>query len=141
MSSTLTTTKKISIRFNEVDSLGIVWHGHFVKYLEDAREDFGTKHGLTYLDFKANNYAIPIVKCDIDYKRNIQYGDTIEVETTYVDSPAAKLIFKYKLFNSETKQLLATATTIQVFTTFDHQLSYVAPQFFIDWKKRVGLKK
>ena len=137
----MTTTKKIQIRFNEVDSLGIVWHGHFVKYLEDAREDFGAKHGLTYMDFKANQFAIPIVKCEIDYKRNIQYGDELEVETTYNDCRAAKLIFTYKLLNAKTKVLLATAKTIQVFTSFDHQLSYVAPQFFLDWKKQVGLLK
>jgi acyl-CoA thioester hydrolase len=139
LQNSLTTKTKIKIRFNEVDSLGIVWHGHFVKYLEDAREDFGAKHGLTYLDFKANKFAIPIVKCDIDYKRNIQYGDNIEVETTFVNSPAAKLIFTYKLYNCETGDLLATAKTIQVFTTFDHQLSYVLPAFFKAWKQKVGL--
>lgn len=139
MSKTLTTTKRVRIRFNEVDSLGIVWHGHFVKYLEDGREDFGAKHGLTYLDFKANNFAIPIVKCDIDYKRTIQYGDEIDVETTYIDSEAAKLVFTYKLSNSKTGALLATAKTIQVFTSFEKELSYVAPEFFIKWRKKQGL--
>ena len=135
----ITTTKKIAIRFNEVDSLGIVWHGNFVKYLEDGREDFGAKHGLSYLDFKANNHAIPIVKCDIDYKRVIQYGDEIEVETTYVDNPAAKLVFTYVIRNASTGNVIATAKTIQVFTTFNHQLCYVAPQFFLDWKSKIGI--
>lgn len=37
------------VRFDEVDSLGIVWHGHYVKYLEDGREAWGRKYGLTYL--------------------------------------------------------------------------------------------
>lgn len=139
MAKTLTTTKRIRIRFNEVDSLGIVWHGHFVKYLEDGREDFGAKHGLTYLDFKANNFAIPIVKCNIDYKRSIQYGDEIDVETTYTDSEAAKLVFTYRIFNSKSQELLATAKTIQVFTSFKTELSYVAPEFFTNWRKKQGL--
>ena len=136
---TLTTQTEIKVRFNEVDSLSIVWHGHFVKYLEDAREDFGAKHGITYLDFKANNFAIPVVKCDIDYKLAAEYGDTLLVETTYHPTPAAKLVFKYKVYNAKTKALLATATTIQVFTSFERDLSYVAPHFFVEWQKKVGL--
>ena len=34
----LSVEKKIDIRFSEVDSMGVVWHGSFVKYLEDGRE-------------------------------------------------------------------------------------------------------
>ncbi len=139
MSKKLTTTKRIRVRFNEVDSLGIVWHGHFVKYLEDGREDFGAKHGLTYLDFKANNFAIPVVKCDINYKIAVQYGDEVDVETTYHDTTAAKLVFNYRLFNIRTGELLATAKTIQVFTSFTRELSYVEPAFFTEWRKKVGL--
>lgn len=139
MSNKLTTTKRIKIRFNEVDSLGIVWHGHFVKYLEDGREDFGSKHGLTYLDFKENNFAIPIVKCEIDYKKTIEYGVDVDVETTYHDSEAAKLVFYYRLLNPLTGELLATAKTIQVFTSFEKEMSYVAPEFFTNWRKKQGL--
>ena len=37
---------EIGIRFNEVDALGIVWHGNYVKYFEDGREAFGEKFDL-----------------------------------------------------------------------------------------------
>ena len=139
MDKKLTTEKEVIVRFNEVDSLGIVWHGHFVKYLEDGREDFGAKHGLTYLDFKDNEHAIPLVKVDIDYKRIVAYGDRLRVITTFVDSPAAKLIFEYKLYRLSDNELVATGKTIQVFTTFDHELCYVPPEFFLAWKRKVGL--
>ena len=45
----MTSTKEVLVRFNEVDSMSIVWHGNYVKYLEDGREDFGQKFGLSYL--------------------------------------------------------------------------------------------
>ena len=45
----LTATKIVEIRFNEVDSMGVVWHGHYATYFEDAREEFGRKYGLEYL--------------------------------------------------------------------------------------------
>ena len=31
--------KDIDVRFSEVDSMGVVWHGAYPLYLEDARED------------------------------------------------------------------------------------------------------
>ena len=39
----------INIRFHEVDSLRIVWHGHYLKYFEDGREAFGRKYGIGYM--------------------------------------------------------------------------------------------
>ena len=33
----------IKVRFSEIDSLGILWHGNYVQYFEDGREAFGEK--------------------------------------------------------------------------------------------------
>ena len=41
----LKNTVEIPIRFSEVDSLHVVWHGHYVKYFEDGREAFGKDFG------------------------------------------------------------------------------------------------
>ena len=41
--------KIVEIRFNEVDSMGIVWHGSYPLYFEDAREEFGKIYHLEYL--------------------------------------------------------------------------------------------
>ncbi len=34
----LSLTKRVEVRFSELDPLKVVWHGNYVKYLEDARE-------------------------------------------------------------------------------------------------------
>jgi YbgC/YbaW family acyl-CoA thioester hydrolase len=78
----MTESVHIPIRFNEVDPLGIVWHGHYVRYFEDGREAFGKKFGLTYLDVFAHGFVIPIVSIQCDYKRSPKYGDTLVVETS-----------------------------------------------------------
>lgn len=40
----------IPVRFSEIDSLGILWHGHYIKYFEDGREAFGAEYNLGYMD-------------------------------------------------------------------------------------------
>ena len=81
----LTNRTTTLIRFCEVDSLGIVWHGNYVKYLEDGREAFGHEFGLGYNDVYDFGLLIPIIKLDIDFKLPVRYGDEIVIETTFVN--------------------------------------------------------
>src|SRR5262245_19486006 len=115
MNKTLSERTVVLVRFNEADPLGIVWHGHYVRYFEDGREAFGNKYGIGYLDFYHRNIIIPIVHIDCSYKRSLRYGDKVVVETTFLPTEAAKLHFEYKLYNPDKNELVATGSSIQVF--------------------------
>ena len=39
----LTCRTPIRVRFSEVDSMQVVWHGEYMRYFEDGREDFGRR--------------------------------------------------------------------------------------------------
>ena len=128
---------EIKVRFSEVDSMGIVWHGNYVKYLEDGREAFGKEYGLTYMGvFKDHGYMIPLVKLDIDYKNQLFYEDEAILKTTLIDNPAAKICFEYELRRKSDNVLILIAETIQVFMTKDRELELNMPEFFIDWKEK-----
>lgn len=134
----LTVSKDCEVRFSEVDSLGIVWHGHYITFFEDGREAFGRHHGLDYLAVQAAGYTTPIVKSMCEHKLPLRYGDKFRVETAYVDTPTAKMIFKYKIFNSD-NQLVCAGETVQVFLDKDNTMVLNVPQFVYDWKVKVGL--
>jgi acyl-CoA thioester hydrolase len=136
----MTHNTEITVRFNEADPLGIVWHGHYVRYFEDAREDFGKIYGVSYLDFYNSGLAVPIVAIQCDYKKPVRYGDTVVVETTYIDMAAAKLKFEYRIFDALNRTLIATGSSMQVFVdakTFELQLT--VPSFFQEWRKKQNL--
>jgi acyl-CoA thioester hydrolase len=138
----LTHQTEVLVRFNEADPLGIVWHGHYIRYFEDGREGFGKRYGISYLDFYKNGLAVPIVSVHCDYKKPLRYGQSVIVETTYIDSHAAKLKFDYKIFQGNSKELVAVGTTTQVFVDVKNfQLQLTVPDFFMDWKKEVGFAK
>lgn len=127
------------IRFNEVDSMGILWHGNYIKLFEDGRESWGLEFGLHYLEVYENKVFTPIVHSSIDHKGMLRYGDTAIIETEFIDSPAAKMIYNYKIYNTTNNQLVATGKTIQVFTSLDQKLILNNPEFFTEWKKQKGL--
>jgi acyl-CoA thioester hydrolase len=134
-------TTDIRIRFNEVDPLGIVWHGHYIRFFEDGREAFGAMHGLTYMDIYRQGFVTPVVKINCDYKKSLEYGDEISIITTFVNSPAAKLCFSYQIMHKSTGNLIAEGSSVQVFLDDQkRELQLIAPQFFTEWKEKHGLK-
>src|ERR1044072_5272192 len=136
----LTERANILVKVNEADPLGIVWHGHYVRYFEDGREAFGEKYGLRYLDIFKEGYTVPIVKVECNYKRSLRYGDRVIVETKYVDTPAAKIRFEYTLYNAATGELVADGYSLQVFLdTETSSLQLTIPHFFRAWKGQMGL--
>lgn len=140
--NTISFESEIRIRFNETDPLGIVWHGNYITYFEDGREAFGREHGLSYLDQKKHGFATPIVKSNCEHKLPLKYGEVVKIKTTFVNSPAAKMIFRFEIFNAEDK-LACIGETIQVFVDECGQgeLSLTLPKFFEQWKRKVGLLK
>jgi acyl-CoA thioester hydrolase len=135
MNEKLVHESRVNIRFNEVDVLGIVWHGHYIKYFEDGREDFGRKYGLGYMDFYRKGFLVPIVSIQCDYKRPLVYGDELTIRTIYEPSDAAKLIFHYFIYRNNEKELVAQGKSVQVFLSAnDQQLQIINPPFFESWK-------
>jgi len=130
---------EVKVRFGEVDSMQIVWHGNYLKYFEDAREAFGERYGLGYLEVYKHNVMIPIVKVQCDFKKPLKYGENAIVETTFVNVEAAKIVFEYKIFRKSDMELSATGSSVQVFLTPDGELLLTSPGFFLRWKKTLGI--
>jgi acyl-CoA thioester hydrolase len=140
MQNELSDFTEILVRFNEADPLGIVWHGHYIRYFEDGREAFGTKYGIAYLDFYKQGIIVPVVSIQCDYKRSLRYGERVKVETKFIPCAAAKLKFIYRLFNAATGQLVANGSSVQVFLDRESSvLQLTNPPFFEEWKQRQGM--
>ena len=129
--TTLQAEKEIEIRFSEVDSMNIVWHGSYMLYLEDAREAFGKKYHLEYLYIYEKGYYAPLVDVRLQYKTPLKYRDRAKIVITLRNTEAAKLIFDYEIYNLTTGQLALTATTTQVFLDTNYQLLWTLPEFML----------
>lgn len=129
-------SKNLDIRFSEVDSMNIVWHGSYPLYFEDAREAFGAEYGLSYLDIFNNGFFAPLVELNFKYKQPIKYGMTPRIDIKYVPTEAAKIIFDYEIHNDEDNSVIATGRSIQVFMDKEYQLVWENPEFYQKWKQK-----
>ncbi|MCL1968040.1 MAG: acyl-CoA thioesterase [Bacteroidetes bacterium] len=126
---------EVKVRFSEVDSMGIIWHGAYVKYFEDAREAFGKKFGLGYMFIHRNGFYAPLVDLNFQYKQPLKYEDTMRVKITYIPTEAAKIIFEYEIRNAATGELCTTGKSVQVFLDANYELVLFNPAFFVKWKE------
>lgn len=74
----------IKVRFSEIDSMQIVWHGEYVRYFEDGRESFGKHYGLGYMDIYSEGYMVPIVELNCQFKQSLSFGEEVIIETRYI---------------------------------------------------------
>lgn len=139
MKKILSTEKPFEIRFSEVDMMGVAWHGAYMMYLEDAREAFGNKYGLSYAQYISDKHFVPVVEMKLSYKHPLKYGMKPVVKITYVPSDAAKIIFDYVVYDSESGAICLTARSVQVFMNNDYSLMWYSPDFYTEWKKKMGI--
>lgn len=133
----LSVTKPFDIRFSEVDSMGVVWHGHYAMYFEDAREEFGKKYHLEYLFMYDQGFFEPLVELTFKYKKPLIYGMKPEITITYLPTEAAKIVFDYEIRDTATGEVYVTGHSVQVFmdkTTY--QMVLYSPDFYEEWKKK-----
>ena len=133
----LKASKILDIRFSEVDSMNVVWHGSYMLYFEDAREEFGRKYQLEYMRIADNGYYAPLVDMEFHYRRPITYGMRPRIDIIYRPTEAAKIIFDYEIHDPDTDELMASGRSVQVFMDKNYQLMWTNPDFYAEWKKRV----
>ena len=121
----LTDRTTIKVRFSEIDSMQIVWHGEYVRYFEDGREAFGKRYGLDYMSIYREGYVVPIVDLTCQFKQPLSFGEE-----------AAKILFEYTIYRASDQNIVATGTTTQVFLNTNRELELVNPAFYIEWKKK-----
>lgn len=123
------------VRFEEVDILGMVWHGHYASFFEDGRIAFGDAYGLTYQTYRDNNMMAPVVQMHLDYKIPLRFDEQIKIETALHWAETARLNFSYLIYNA-LGQLATSAYTVQLLTDPQGTLQLYAPDWLVDFKEK-----
>lgn len=122
----------IDIPFFDVDSMGIVWHGNYVKYFEIARCALLDKINYNYLEMKASGYAWPVVDMRIKYIRPLEFKQKIIIEASIAEYEN-RLKIHYVIRDKETNEKLTTGYSIQVAVDLKTQeMCFVSPNVFLE---------
>jgi len=124
------------VRFEEVDTLGIVWHGRYPSYLEDVREALGDRYGIGYMDFFANGVVAPIKQLYLDYHLPLHLHEKLTIEGRLHWTEAARLNLDYRIYNAEGR-LATSAFSIQMMLDrHSLEILMITPPFYREFLER-----
>jgi acyl-CoA thioester hydrolase len=102
----------IKVPFFDVDSMNIVWHGHYCKYLEVARCNLLDKLGYNYSDMKASGFMFPIVDMQIKYIQPLVFEQQLIVTASLVEWEY-RLKILYTIRDAISHTVVTRAHTVQ----------------------------
>ena len=125
------------VRFDEVDSMGIVWHGRYAGYFEEGRVALGHQYGISYSDFIRNRIPVPIRQMHIDYYEPLYFEDEVNIEATLHWSEATRINIEYILRRAG--NIVCCGFTVQLMLNERSEVLLWPPPFYVEfmekWKK------
>jgi acyl-CoA thioester hydrolase len=123
---------EVSPPFFDLDPMGVVWHGNYVRYFELARSALLTSLGYDYEQMAASGYAWPVVDMRIKFVRTLGLKHPVRVRATIVEWEN-RLKIDYVIRDAATGAKLTTGYTIQVAVEMKTgEMQYVSPQVLTD---------
>ncbi len=123
---------EFTVPFFDVDSMRVVWHGHYVKYLEVARCALLDRLGHNYVQMQESGYAWPVIDLQLRYVQAAHFGQQLRVHADLVEW-RNRLKIHYLISDVATGERLTRASTVQVAVNLaDGAMQLVSPQVMID---------
>jgi acyl-CoA thioester hydrolase len=73
------------------DHAGVMWHGAYLAWLEEARVEALAAVGLAYCDLSARGLELPVVHLTLDFRQPLMHGDRVEVHSAVLPRQGVKL--------------------------------------------------
>lgn len=132
----LHTDTEILVPFFDVDSMNVVWHGHYVKYLEVARCALLDRIGHNYNAMVESGYAWPVIDLQLRYVRAAVFGQTLNVRASLVEWEN-RLKIHYLISDVQTGERLTRASSVQVAVDISsREMQLASPKVFTDAVER-----
>ena len=104
---------EITPSFHDVDAMGVVWHGNYLKFFEKAREALFKELDFGYSRMKDSGYIWPIIEVRVTYRKPATLESTIIVSAE-IKEYENEIRIEYQVKDKKTNQLLTCALTRQM---------------------------
>jgi acyl-CoA thioester hydrolase len=94
---------------HHTDYAGIVWHGNYVNWMEEARVECLRSVGINFADLVALGCDLPVVDLSIRYHRSLQLGMPAVVKTRMAELTGVRINWEYAIESPDGQELYVTA--------------------------------
>ncbi len=122
----------IEVPFHDVDTMNVVWHGHYLKYFEIARCKLLDQFHYNYKQMLASGYAWPVIESHVRYVQGIEFEQKIRVRAILKEWEN-RLKIEYQIFDAESGRKLTKGYTSQVAVRIEsREMCFQSPQVLLE---------
>ena len=110
----ITSNKTIRVRYDEVDRMGFVYHGNYLKYFHIGRTQLLRNLGICDITLENQNIIMPVIELDIRYIKPAFYDEKITVTTSLEGVYGIKMRFRHFVTN-EQKEIISNGNSVLAF--------------------------
>lgn len=99
---------------HQTDCAGIVWHGNYIAWMEEARVQYLRSIGVDYAYLVSLGCELPVVEMSLRYHRSLRMGMTAVVKTRIAQMKGVRLIFDYQIQSPDGQELYMTGSVTLV---------------------------
>lgn len=120
------------VAFHDVDLAQVVWHGHYLRYFENARWALMRALDFDLETMLASGYLWPIVDLRVKYVRTASFDDRLNVRASLVEWEQ-RMVINYLVTDERDGGRVARAQTTQVAVRADtRELQLALPSAFTE---------
>jgi len=97
----------VQIYYEDTDHSGVVYHANYLKYFERAREHVIGSEKLVRL-WKERGMGYVVYKADITYAEGVEFGEAIDIRTTYRFDGQYRIIWRHEAWRAGGKKAAVT---------------------------------
>lgn len=121
---------KIRVRYCETDQMGLVHHGSYINYFEEARIAWISNLGFSYGEMEKSGIILPVSKLNVSYLRPTYFDDVLVVSVELTEIPTSRLIFNYTIKNKD--EIVVTGTTVLAFLNKETKKPVRCPDYMLE---------
>lgn len=85
---------KIRVEFEDCDSMGVVYHPNYLRFVERARIEYLRDHGISYCVFMESGHGLVISDIKAHYWRPTKFEDEIYVYSRQIEFNDKRLVLE-----------------------------------------------
>ncbi len=120
-------TTELRVRYAETDQMGVVYHANYLVWCEIARTDLIRSLGASYRELEERGVRLAVSEASVRYIAAARYDDRIRVETRLSRVTSRTMIFDYTIFNADSSQRLASASTTLISLDESNRVTVLPP--------------
>ena len=121
---------KIKVRYCETDQMGLVHHGSYVNYFEEARIAWISNLGFSYSEMEKTGIILPVSKLNVSYLRPAYFDNDLLVSVELAELPTSRLIFNYTIKKEE--EVVVKGTTVLAFLNKETKKPVKCPDYMLE---------